>query len=142
MTTLKERLEELTANLPRGWKADLARHCKISPVSVNDWTSGKSKSIDGSYLTFAADFFNVNPHWLATGEGEKTKRITQEVLHTLPPPTPQDKFSPMAQMIAKMYDKIPESDVMGRIQAFNVSTTEIQRILAANGLIGSDSQKG
>lgn len=51
-------------------QAGLARACLVSRPSVNAWVSGKSKSIDGKYLTTAATYLGVNPHWLATGKGE------------------------------------------------------------------------
>lgn len=57
--------------MPRGWQANLARYCKVKPPSVAGWLSEKSKSLEGENLLSAAAFFNVNPHWLATGSGEK-----------------------------------------------------------------------
>lgn len=71
MTTLKERMQELTQDLPRGWQAVLARKCGISPPSVAGWLSGATKSIDGKYLLIVADFFQVDPLWLNTGKGTK-----------------------------------------------------------------------
>lgn len=64
-------MKELTKDLPRGWKAALARHCKIEPPSVSDWVSGRTVTLEGKNLIKAAEFFNVNPSWLATGKGGK-----------------------------------------------------------------------
>lgn len=72
MSTLSERILDLSKDLERGWQAALARHCKINPVSVANWVSGKSKSLEGANLLKAAEFFQVNPSWLATGKGHKT----------------------------------------------------------------------
>jgi phage repressor protein C with HTH and peptisase S24 domain len=75
MTTLAERIAELSSGMKRGWMAALARHCKINPVSVSDWVAGRTKSLDGANLLRAADFFKVNPEWLATGKGQKDIKL-------------------------------------------------------------------
>lgn len=71
MSTLETRLAELTADLPRGWKASLARHCQVEPPSVSDWVTGRTKTLEGKNLLLAAQYFRVEPHWLATGRGSK-----------------------------------------------------------------------
>lgn len=71
MSTLKQRFDELTKDRPRGWKADLARHCQVKPPSVSDWASGRTLTLEGSNLLGAASFFGVNPEWLRTGRGSK-----------------------------------------------------------------------
>lgn len=67
--TLSDRIK-LAAEEKKISQAGLARACGISRPSVNAWFSGTTQSIDGKYLTTAAEFLGVNPHWLATGEGE------------------------------------------------------------------------
>lgn len=71
MSSLSERIAELSAGLGRGWQAKLAKHCGIKPPSVADWLSGKTKKLEGQNLVKAAEFFNVMPQWLATGKGKK-----------------------------------------------------------------------
>lgn len=71
MTTLSERIAELSSGMKRGWMAALARHCDINPVSVSDWVSGRTLKMEGTNLLRAADFFKVNPLWLDTGKGNK-----------------------------------------------------------------------
>lgn len=71
METIADRLNSLGAGMPRGWRKSLAKHCGVNPVSVSDWLSGKSKSIEGKNLLKAAEFLQVNPQWLATGKGVK-----------------------------------------------------------------------
>lgn len=71
MSTLKQRLEELSADKGRGWMASLARHCKVKPPSVSDWVSGKTKSLEGDNLILVASFFGVTPEWMASGKGQK-----------------------------------------------------------------------
>lgn len=65
----------------RGWQAALARHCKVQPPSVADWVSGKTKTLEGENLVLAAEFFVVNPTWLATGKGEKHKKTNPRLAH-------------------------------------------------------------
>lgn len=69
MSTLQERLRQIMAGPPRVSQAALARACGIKPPSVNDWISGKTKTIEGRNLLLAAEFLGVSPKWLATGRG-------------------------------------------------------------------------
>ncbi|MGG6966619.1 UNVERIFIED_CONTAM: helix-turn-helix transcriptional regulator, partial [Pseudomonas aeruginosa] len=69
MQTLQERLKIAMAGPPRVSQAALARACHITAPSVNDWISGKTKSIEGENLLNAAAFLKVSPLWLATGKG-------------------------------------------------------------------------
>jgi transcriptional regulator with XRE-family HTH domain len=68
---LKDRIADVSKDLPRGWQARLAEHCGVSQPSVADWVSGKTKTLDGLNLTRAAQFFGVNPLWLGAGKGPK-----------------------------------------------------------------------
>ncbi|BBT40911.1 LexA family protein [Pseudomonas putida] len=69
MSTLQERLRQIMAGPPKISQAALARACGIKPPSVNDWISGKTKTIEGQNLLLAAEFLGVLPKWLATGRG-------------------------------------------------------------------------
>lgn len=51
-------------------QADIARAVGIARPSVNAWLSGKTKHLEGAHLLRAAEFFGVDPEWLATGMGE------------------------------------------------------------------------
>jgi transcriptional regulator with XRE-family HTH domain len=66
---LKDRLRLAMEGPPRVSQAELARVCKVAPPSVNDWLSGKSKSMEASKLLAAARLLQVSPDWLATGRG-------------------------------------------------------------------------
>lgn len=68
-----ERIRSLAASqrLGRGWQAELAARCGVKPPSVSGWLTGDSKKMDASHLFAAADFFRVNPRWLAFGIGPK-----------------------------------------------------------------------
>ncbi|WP_440466908.1 DEAD/DEAH box helicase family protein [Pseudomonas sp. YH-1] len=69
MRTLQERLKFVMAGPPKISQAALARACHVKAPSVNDWISGKTKSIEGENLLSAAAFLKVLPLWLATGKG-------------------------------------------------------------------------
>ncbi|QKL07422.1 helix-turn-helix domain-containing protein [Pseudomonas putida] len=69
MSTLQERLRQIMAGPPKISQAALARACGIKAPSVNDWVSGKTKTIEGQNLLLAAEFLGVTPKWLATGRG-------------------------------------------------------------------------
>lgn len=73
MRTLQERLKLAMAGPPKVTQAALARACGIRAPSVNDWISGKTKTIEGQNLLIAADFLKVLPMWLATGKGPMRK---------------------------------------------------------------------
>ncbi|WP_412534753.1 LexA family protein [Pseudomonas amygdali] len=73
MSTFKERLKLAMAGPPKISQAALARACGVTAPSVNDWVSGKTKTIEGQNLLLAADFLQVVPLWLATGKGRMRK---------------------------------------------------------------------
>ncbi|MCX2694291.1 LexA family transcriptional regulator [Pseudomonas sp. DCB_CB] len=73
MSTFQERLRQSMAGPPKISQAALARACGIKPPSVNDWLSGKTKTIEGQNLLLAAEFLGVLPKWLATGRGPMRK---------------------------------------------------------------------
>lgn len=68
---LKDRLAEAMTGPPKVTQAALARACKVAQPSVNDWLSGKSKTIRGAALLAAARHLRVSPDWLATGKGSR-----------------------------------------------------------------------
>lgn len=76
MSTLKDRLAIAMAGPPKVSKAALARACGVTPPSVNDWCSGKTKSLEGVNLIKAATRLQISPQWLATGKGEMRSNVT------------------------------------------------------------------
>jgi SOS-response transcriptional repressor LexA len=68
-TTLQERVTIALSATKGLSQAGLARACEIARSSVNAWVKGGTDSIDGKYLTSAAMYLHVDPHWLSTGEG-------------------------------------------------------------------------
>lgn len=69
MSTFQERLRKAMDGPPRVSQAALARACGVKPPSVNDWLSGRTRTIEGRNLLLAAEFLGVAPKWLATGRG-------------------------------------------------------------------------
>lgn len=77
MEKLSDRINEAYAQANCSKRA-LARAVGVSAPSVNQWFSGKTQNIQYQYLVKAADFLEVNPHWLATGEGLMHDGITKK----------------------------------------------------------------
>ena len=69
MSALQDRLKIAMSGPPKVSQVALARACGIRAPSVNDWLSGKTKTIEGRNLLLAANFLKVLPMWLATGQG-------------------------------------------------------------------------
>lgn len=68
MSNLATRLAEAMAD-NSVTQADLARACGVSPPSVHDWLSGKTRSLKSSSLLRASAFLRVRKEWLAEGRG-------------------------------------------------------------------------
>ena len=73
------------------------------------------------------------PGWLVDDSG---------VVYDLPERKPEDKFSPLALLLAQVFDMIPESDLIGRAQVFSSASIEIRALLdAAKPQAPADSGK-
>ena len=70
MKTLRERLEWALGHAKIN-QAELARQARITRGAVSLWFNGTTKTLEGENLTRAATALDVNPHWLATGEGQR-----------------------------------------------------------------------
>ena len=75
MQTLEGRLRWALTHA-RIKPAELARRARISRGAVSLWLSGGTKSIKGENLSRAAAALEVNPHWLAIGEGPRDTKAT------------------------------------------------------------------
>ena len=78
--TLQHRITTAIATKKGATQAGLARACGISRASVNAWFHGPTESIDGKYLTTAAEYLGVDPHWLATGQGEMAAHDPDKIM--------------------------------------------------------------
>lgn len=107
MRNLQERLRAAMAGPPKITQAALARACGISPPSVNDWLSGKTKAIEGENLLRAAEMLKVSPMWLATGRGSMRAEIDIIDIEGLPTALAQ-KIKSYRQVV-----EVPRYDVAG-----------------------------
>lgn len=57
------------SRVPKSSQVGLARACGISQPSVNDWFSGKTKSLRAETARRAAAYLQCDPFWLANGTG-------------------------------------------------------------------------
>jgi len=73
MGTLKERIADALSESGKT-QTDLAAACGVKPPSVNDWLSGKTKSLKASTAQRAAAFLKVNMLWLTEGRGPKRRQ--------------------------------------------------------------------
>lgn len=62
-----DRLNFLVEKLADGNQRAFARKCKIAPNTFNRYANGREPKI--SYLVPIWETYNVNLHWLITGEG-------------------------------------------------------------------------
>jgi phage repressor protein C with HTH and peptisase S24 domain len=127
MTTLQERLKLAMAGPPKVSQASLARACGIRAPSVNDWLSGKTKTIEGQNLLLAADFLKVQPMWLATGKGSMRKGMDGGL-------SPDSKESNVISIDSRRkpldssFITIPQLDVAGSMGAGRVPPDHIEVI--------------
>jgi hypothetical protein len=126
--TYKKRLGELMQVKGIG-RQELATAIGISYQGVrkvfdSDGAFGSENNLK------AAEYFGVNPKWLATGEGNKLS-VSYELQGEagVYVKSPVDQASPSAMEIALLFDLIPATDRIRRIQAYNAATSAILRIL-------------
>lgn len=70
MNALKDRIAEALAASGKT-QTELAKACDVKTPSVNDWLSGKTKSMKAAPAQRAAAFLGVNMLWLTEGRGPK-----------------------------------------------------------------------
>lgn len=102
MNTLKERLASAMAGPPKITQQGLATAAGVKQSSVNDWLSGKSKSMRGDNLIAVAKHLKVNPSWLATGKGQREMNVKGDV-GDVQPASQSDAFDPVILSRALIY---------------------------------------
>lgn len=85
MNALKDRLRLAMEGPPKVSQVAVARAAKVTPTSVNDWLSGKSRTMAGENLLAVAALLGVTPTWLATGRGQM--RVNNSAQATAPEPS-------------------------------------------------------
>lgn len=68
MKTLAERISAALSEAGMS-QSDLATACNVKPPSVNDWVSGKTKTLKAGTAMRAAEALKVNFLWLTEGTG-------------------------------------------------------------------------
>jgi transcriptional regulator with XRE-family HTH domain len=81
MSDLAQRISQRLSDLGLSQK-ELASSCSVSAPAVNDWLSGKTKSLKASTLLKAAKALSVSPQWLESGLGGKSTRHEHRVAET------------------------------------------------------------
>lgn len=80
--TMSDRIIQALKDVQKN-QSELARHVGVQSPSVNDWISGKTKTIKGQNLLRAAEFLGVNPLWLAEGKGPKSAASLKTVRYAI-----------------------------------------------------------
>lgn len=81
--SLQDRIQELLDEFPEKKKAHLAKFVGVSRTTPTDWTTGKTKNINGEHAYKVAEFFgDIEPYWVQTGKGPKYKALDINI--TLP----------------------------------------------------------
>lgn len=70
MKTLAERLKFAMANRPEITQKEIAEAAGVKPASVNDWLTGKSKSMRDGVCFHVSQKLGCSPYWLATNRGK------------------------------------------------------------------------
>lgn len=123
----------------------LADYLGISPQAIGmvlTSAGGKVRSLSTENHTKAAELLGVNPHWLATGEGDmnaRDYRITAEPGHyeISKSPARENEPSPSAMELALLYDEIPATDRIRRARAYNAASAAILDVLQEKPSSGS-----
>lgn len=69
---LQDRIQELLDEFPDKKKSHLAKFVGVSRTTPTDWTTGKTKNINGEHAYKVAEFFGeIEPYWVQTGKGPK-----------------------------------------------------------------------
>ncbi len=78
MSHLAQRIRQRMSDLGISQR-QLANSCGVSAPAVNDWVSGKTKSLKASTLIKAAKALAVSPQWLESGVGIRSLQDDKRV---------------------------------------------------------------
>jgi transcriptional regulator with XRE-family HTH domain len=124
-STLADRLKTAMAGPPKQTGRALAQACGVSPPSVSDWLSGKSKSMEGSNLLAASEFLKVRPKWLAEGVGSMRTSAGFESEHLAKKPDvsylPHPKVDKLQTELLELFGKLDtqsKREMMNLVRGF------------------------
>jgi transcriptional regulator with XRE-family HTH domain len=103
MSDLAQRIRQRLDDLGLSQK-ELADSCGISAPAVNDWLSGKTKSLKAATLLKAAKALAVNPQWLESGVGLKSIRQEHRVAE------PSYQTDPVTQQLQRAIEHMLPED--------------------------------
>ncbi len=103
MSDLAQRIHQRLSDLSLSQK-ELADICGVSAPAVNDWLSGKTKSLKASTLLKAAKALSVSPQWLESGLGVKALRSDNRVSDYVL------LIDPVAQQLQRMIEHLLPED--------------------------------
>lgn len=101
MNTLADRLKAAMADAGVR-QLDLARATGVSAPSVNNWLSGKTRTLKGVSLVKAASVLGVNDLWLAEGSGPRLRTSGPTPL-----PKPEESW-PFRSISPGRYAQLPD----------------------------------
>lgn len=117
---LKDRIIEamLAAGLK---KLQFANAVGVSSGAVTQWVDGTTKSLKATTAARMQEVTGYSATWLVTGLGEKMANVV----------VAQDfsGLTPGAIELAALYDLIPVSDRIKRVQAYNAATSAVLEVL-------------
>jgi len=121
----KARLKELM-NVKQIGRSELAAAIGISYQGVrkvfdSDGAFGSENNLK------AADYFGVNPKWLATGEGDK-------LASPAAPAIPYTGPTNLGRELALVFDMIPEADTLKRSKAYALAINAIAGVLEGDSV--------
>ena len=127
MTTIAERVK--LARERKHWsQAQLALAVECAPSTIGNIEAGTRKAM--GTLPKIAKALEVRHEWLAYNEGSMTQPAEAQA------PAERSTLSQSAIDIGKLYDMIPEGDLLRRIQAFKDATTAIVAVLERHDSAG------
>lgn len=92
MSTYGNRLQAALER-KKASRADLAKAIGRTPQAVGQVINGMTKALTAENSSLAAIYLDVNPHWLATGEGDMLPacgKVESSNVMTLPAPALRD----------------------------------------------------
>lgn len=115
MSSIRERLAIALAKKRNGSQAELARACGVKQPSVNDWFSGKTKTLKADSLVKAARYLGVRLEWLQSGLGpmRDIEAINVEVRE----PAPAWPKWPFTRISQDQWQSLP-AEVRGQVEGF------------------------
>ena len=115
MSTIRERLAIALAKKRNGSQAELARACGVKQPSVNDWFSGKTKTLKADSLVRASRYLGVRLEWLQSGLGPM-KDIDAPPIEVREP-EPTWSAWPFARITPEQWQKL-SPEVRGQVEGF------------------------